>query len=273
MKNLIKKGITLITMMSYLCIFNVSLAANNHSIDLEFDNSQYLSITDADQTGLDITGDLTMEAWVKLEQLPSVAGTSFCIMTKYETVAGGRAYLLHILTADDKLQFIMSDDGSVDAGHYSRFTCDTAFVSGDVGVWKHVAISVDVSVPSATFYIDGTAQTTTNDAIDATSIYNSSEPFEIGAYGSTPAEFFDGLIDDARIWNDIRTSTEIADNYQKELVGNEANLVGYWKLNNDLLDETANNNDLTNNNSAVFSTDVPFTGEEAQDKQSIIWFN
>ena len=45
-----------------------------------------------------------------------------------------------------------------------------------------------------------------------------------------------------------------------ELDGDEAGLVGYWKLNNSLLDETSNDNDLTNNNSATFSTDVPFSG-------------
>ena len=42
----------------------------------------------------------------------------------------------------------------------------------------------------------------------------------------------------------------------EELNGDEAGLVGYWKLNNSLLDETSNNNDLTNNNSATFSTTV-----------------
>jgi len=44
------------------------------------------------------------------------------------------------------------------------------------------------------------------------------------------------------------------------LIGTETGLKGYWKLNDSLLDETTNNNDLTNVNSAVFSTDVPFGG-------------
>jgi len=69
---------------------------------------------------------------------------------------------------------------------------------------------------------------------------------------------FDGLIDDVRVWNVERTATEIADNYNKELTGSETGLVGYWKLNSTLGDSTANNNDLTNNNGAIFSTENPF---------------
>jgi len=41
--------------------------AASASIDLERSSSQYLSITDASQTGLDFTGDFTIEGWVKLE--------------------------------------------------------------------------------------------------------------------------------------------------------------------------------------------------------------
>jgi hypothetical protein len=42
---------------------------NTHSLDLELSSSQYAYITDANQTGLDITGDFTIEAWIKLNRL------------------------------------------------------------------------------------------------------------------------------------------------------------------------------------------------------------
>ena len=48
---------------------------------------------------------------------------------------------------------------------------------------------------------------------------------------------FDGLIDEVRIWNDKRTSTEISNNYQTQLNGNEAGLVAYWMLNNNAEDK------------------------------------
>jgi hypothetical protein len=61
-----------------------------------------------------------------------------------------------------------------------------------------------------------------------------------------------------RVWSDIRSEAEIQTNYQRELAGNEDNLVAYWKLNNNYLDETTNDNDLTASGSPVFSDNVPF---------------
>ena len=80
----------------------------------------------------------------------------------------------------------------------------------------------------------------------------------IGSWANIAGTTFDGLIDEVRVWNDIRSGAEISANYQQQLTGSEANLVGYWRFNNDLTDETSSNNTLTNNNSATFNTDTPF---------------
>ncbi|HZG83826.1 LamG domain-containing protein [Paenibacillus sp.] len=51
----------------------------------------------------------------------------------------------------------------------------------------------------------------------------------IGSRNGT-GEFFKGVVDDVRIWNVARTASEIADNMNRMLAGNEAGLVGYWKF-------------------------------------------
>ena len=66
------------------------------------------------------------------------------------------------------------------------------------------------------------------------------------------------MIDDVRLWSVVRTGTEINNNKSIQLLGTETNLNAYWRLNNNLVDKTANGNTLTNNGSAVFSTDTPF---------------
>jgi len=60
---------------------------------------------------------------------------------------------------------------------------------------------------------------------------------------------FEGTEDEVRIWEDVRTQDEIAENMYSELDGDEAGLVGYWKCNEGaditLVDSTSNENDGT----------------------------
>ena len=221
---------------------------NSHSIDLELSSSQALTITDGDQTGLDLTGDLTFEMWVKFESL--VATT--VLLSKQDPNIPQISYVLKQYVAGNEL-ILQMYSGSSNEQWKINWTPST-------GTWYHVAVSYDASAATCKFYIDG-VQTGGDQVGTNTTIFNSNVPFAIGAdYNTVLSNFFDGLIDDVRVWNDVRTGTEISDNYEKELNGDEAGLVAYWKLNNSLLDETSNDNDLTNNNSATFSTDVPFVG-------------
>lgn len=226
--------------------------ANSHSIDLELSSSQYL--TASDSVSLRITGDITLEAWVKLEQLPSTIGDFVIILGKWTSTAGNRAYFFGF-DSTDKLTARYSSTGS----EQTYDTTDSAIVvGGDVGVWIHFAVTMDVSAQDIKIYKNASLVASTLTGTGG-AIFETDESLGIGCLhaDTTPTFFMDGLIDEVRIWNDVRTPTEISDNYQKELIGNEAGLVAYYKLNDSLLDETANNNDLSNPNSAVFSTDIP----------------
>lgn len=227
--------------------------ANTHSLNLDKDLSQYATITDGDQTGLDLTGDFTMEGWFKFESTPAIHST---FIGKY-AASGSRSYILTLFNdgGTHKLRAIFSDNGSS-----VTFTAHVPTAGNfTFGVWYHIAAVYDASAGTIDWYINGSfdAQHTGQ----KTSLFNSIAPFDIGMDRNTagnPIRFFDGKIDEIRMWSDKRTAQEIADNYQQELVGDEAGLVGYWKFNDNYLDETPNNNDLTPSGSPVFSTDVPF---------------
>ena len=227
--------------------------ANTKSLDLELSSSQYASIADGSQTGLDITGNISIEAWIKIEQLPSTAGSSFYIISKEQV--NDRSYGLKLSGSNDKLVMYYFSDVS----DFTRYNSDDSFVDADdVGTWIHIAISVNVSAKTVQMYKNGSPINSTSDSLLSISILDTSSKFSIGeSYGG---DYFDGLIDEVRVWNDIRTGTEISDNYEKELVGDEAGLVGYWQFNDDYLDQTSNDNDLTASGSPTFSSDVPFTG-------------
>ena len=231
--------------------------ANTHSLDLELSSSQYASIADASQTGLDLNSDFSLECWVKIEQLPSTAGSGFALIAK-DDASSQRSWYLRLLN-NDKISV-----GYFDSGGTNRETVSTSAVlgAGDVGVWNHFAATVNITTPTLTIYKNAVSVACTPAGTGGASIKNSTSAMYIGTLGGT-GNFMDGLIDDIRVWSDVRTAAEILANYGTQLVGNEANLVGYWKLNNDYLDETSNNNDLTASGSPVFSTTIPFINNVA----------
>lgn len=231
---------------------------NTHSLDLELSLSQYAYC--ADNADLSITEDISIELWIKLEQLPSTIGSFVILVGKYDDGVAKISYLFY-LESDNKGRFIYSADGTKTIRNI--FITDAPIVvASDVGKWVHLAVTVDVSAKSATFYKNSSPVADTLDVDGGcTAIHDNDIEFGIGA---RPRQgvwggIFDGLMDDVRLWDDIRTEQEINDNRYVELVGNEANLVGYWKLNNNYTD-SAKSSDLTAVNNPVFSTDVPYVG-------------
>lgn len=106
--------------------------------------------------------------------------------------------------------------------------------------WHHLAFSYDgVTVKT---YLDGVLHSSTpyNKKIDiGTNTY-------LGEYPSGGPRYLKGIIDDVRIWNVIRSDSEIMNNKDKKLNGNENGLVGCWKLDegagNIVRDSTFNRN-------------------------------
>ncbi len=117
--------------------------------------------------------------------------------------------------------------------------------------WHHFAATCDGQYVK--LYVDGQL-VDTEDAGSVYSIeYDSNNSTLLGAEvnGASTAvgDYFEGAIDEVRIWNVARTQSEIEDNMEFHLVDNEAGLVGYWRLDetsgSSAPDKTINNNDGT----------------------------
>ncbi len=239
---------------------------NTHSLDLERGSSQYASIADASQTGLDITGDITLEAWIKLESSPA-SGEEYVIVSKNDYGTNNRGYgFSYFNQAGTPCLFAqISGDGTSTARNrvYANQTLST-------GTWYHVAVAIDVSQAAATqfeFFLDGTSlgNGTVLENDGATSIYNNTSPFLIGCYFSSGAVSgegtFDGLIDEVRVWNDLRTQSEISNNKNISstyFTSGVNNFVDGWSMDNSYTSVSGSNN-LTASGSPVFSTDTPFS--------------
>lgn len=218
--------------------------ANTHSLDLEASSSQYAYV--ADQAIFDGLSAFSIECWLKFESIAD----DMMPVTKWGTVLL-TTQSWRLITSGGKLQLVICDgvtSGSV-----------TANQTISVGIWYHFAFTWNGSLSSgsrAKAYVNG-VDVTSSDGTIATMLAGTAGLYVGNIEGLPAAGYYDGLIDDIRIWNTARTSGEISGNYKSELVGSESGLVGYWKLNNDYQDATANNNDLTASGSPVFSTDTP----------------
>lgn len=221
--------------------------ANTHSLDLESGSSQYASITDGSQTGLDLSTDFTIEGWFNFESKPT-SGNIMYMVAKWNT-SSQRAYALQLWndTGTMKLLLSTSDDGSVAANITSNW-------DPTLSTWYHVAVAYDLSAGQAFMYVD-TSSIGTPTGGD-TVLHNSTGDFTLGSVAGG-GSYYDGLMDEVRVWSDIRTAGEISANWKTESpAGN--NLQGHWKLNNNYNDSSGNSNTLTGQAAPVFSTDVPF---------------
>lgn len=224
--------------------------ANVYSIDLEKGSTQYLEANDS--VSLSPTGDLTIEMWVKFESLPGPAtSTYYYYLAKRQTTNSYGLFTdYNNLSAGNYTLGMYINNGG---GNFFYQILGTP----SLGQWYHLAASFDASAATVEFMVDGISIGTHNIG-GVTSIADTDSTVCIGHSGSGAFDF-DGLIDEVRIWDITRTAAEINTN-KAVMIDSASGLKASWHLENGLTDSSGNSNTLTNVNSAVFSTDVPFSG-------------
>lgn len=216
--------------------------------DLESSSSQYASRASASVSGVTFTDDFTCEAWVKLESYANMV-----IISRLNT-AGTQGWLFGV-SSNGQLKI----EGYTTAGGTVR--AYNSYQSIPLNQWVHVAATLDMSGAAATTYINGISVPNTLVSGTATALIQAGD-LAIGNFTSS-TQYFDGKIADPRVWNAIRTATQIRDNMNQLLVGNESGLVFNPDLNGTLNDKTSNANNLTGSGGAVAtSSDNPMNAIE-----------
>ena len=137
---------------------------------------------------LDITGNaITLEAWVK----PEITSTHGPIITK-----GDQQYAIKVADGGDNLEFFIHDEGWI--------TCTTELPSDWIGNWHQIAGTYDGS--QLKVYIDGNLKNTVN---HTGSIHSTNYPVNIGRNSGATGRTFNGLIDNARIYDRVLSTSEL----------------------------------------------------------------
>lgn len=134
----------------------------------------------------------------------------------------------------------------------------TKNVDVPIGAAQRLGVSWKASESKATFYVAG--NNVGFSVGTKTAIGNTTGAFTIGGNngGAGITNFVNGVVDDARLWNTIRTDDQMALYNNTELVGNEYGLAFYAKFNSTPNDATSTANNLTLNGGPTYNTTVAF---------------
>lgn len=221
-------------------------------------SSQYA--TAADSTSLSITGDITIEFWIKIKSQIATNG-NWELVAKSTAGANNRSYEVDYSdTAGAKTIRLLIFPAST----LTNFYFNTISKTLTVDTWEHIAVTVDVSATDkCIWYFDGvSAGIGTNNVVGsgATSIFNGTQALRIGQADPIVAGLYpDAQFSLVRIWSDIRTGAEIADNICNVFGTAEAGMAAEWTLDNVYTDNSGNGNTLSGVNTPTFVTDVPST--------------
>ncbi|MBK7669535.1 MAG: LamG domain-containing protein [Sphingobacteriaceae bacterium] len=194
-------------------VYGQTLPGGNVALDFDGNDDEIYT-----NTYSSATNSLTLEAWIYPRAtvykriISNYKGTTFggqFSMDTYNATNNGRGLRFFVISAT-------SATHSVTIANV--LTLNT---------WNHVAGTFDNGVMK--LYVNGIAVATSTAAF--TSLPANSNEITIGEDPSiVVSEFFDGKMDDIRIWNTARTATEISTNMSNCLVGNEVGLKNYWKF-------------------------------------------
>ena len=203
---------------------------------LNFERSRSEGVQAPNHSSLNFgTGDFTIEAWVKRG---ADAGHATIVGKQNGSSVG---YYLRITS--NKLSF--------EAG--SGFP-NSLWVNGVSDIsdnnWHHVAAVLNTSAKTLSLYIDGILDNSSSYTSNFTT--TNTAAFGIG-YKPGWGEYFDGSLDDVRIWSTARSAAQIKEYMYVPLAGTETGLAGYWNFEEgsgtSLDDRSANSNTGTLQNS------------------------
>ena len=184
-------------------------------------SSHFFVRNDPDFPESGITGDLTIQAWINLDDLVG----SQLVMSKWETAGDKRMFVFRVTGGE--LTFINSSDGTSS----TVVTVNTSGVSLVARIWTHVVVVYDAAAGTADFYKNGSF--VEQETGLKTSMADLDALFYVGGLGG--AQTIGGGLSNVALFDDKRTAPEIslsAADFDENLSG-AGNLIAQWMFDDD----------------------------------------
>lgn len=191
-----------INTLSNVGIATYNVAKIKNGVNLASVSSQYLSITDASQVGLDLSSDFSFSSWINATTFPAADEND--ILSK-DNVNVSRSYAFYVDNAS-KINAVVFG-----AGGNGQRNVKTNLAQISTGTTYHVALTYSLSGNSFVVYVNGSSVAVTLSNTGITSITNSTADFIIGARknSGTAEKFWNGWIDEVGIWSKVLSTAEI----------------------------------------------------------------
>ncbi|MDO7847263.1 LamG-like jellyroll fold domain-containing protein [Hymenobacter sp. M29] len=162
-----------------------------------------------------ITQQVTVEAWIKT----SSSAYQWILGKYYNSLLEEKGYHLAILGGNAYF------NGRIGIGQYMSSGASLARI--DDGKWHHLAGVCNFSTWQ--IYVDGVLENTGTYSASQSDL-TTSTPMVIGSYDVQSGQYFNGDLDEVRVWRTARTATEIRDNMCRKFATAPAALVAYYRL-------------------------------------------
>lgn len=179
-----------------------------------------------DNSTIDLTEELTIEAWVLIAN--PLDGEYTALINKQFCQGQDVAFALGVRDGNFQWSWLDAAEPISCAVPNVYYSTGNNFPSQE---WTHIAISH--SPNGVKTYINGLLQFGNLTEGAYSGIQNSSQPLKVGVYRNQNGSytgFFHGFMDEVRIWNRVLSQEEINQNMNESLTGSENNLVVYFNM-------------------------------------------
>ena len=201
-------------------LFFSNLVAQNKGMQFRELDSNY--VITPDNSAINFMNNFSVEFWMKPNK------TEMWAVLLQEGVCTAGTFSYHIgINPDSTLSFTFNCTGN--CNNTKSYKCDTKL---NPGVCLHVAVTYSSS--GIKIYFNGVLQPG-HYAIGSfcNNLEQSIDPLRIGCYkyyNGSLGGWYDGMLDELRLWSKVLTPYEILSNYKDTLIGNETGLRLYYKF-------------------------------------------